>query len=803
MKTHLITIPKKKTEQINWVKPINNYLLSIYGNTSTYQNDLTSFDKLREDIRGVNADNTGLKLYFKYYSQLEILDMKIQFSSLNKSKRIEFVWHDAFQNDIIHSQNSLAFEKANILFNIASLLTKYSNNKYIESSANNDKTLIAESINVLKQAAGIYDFINENFLHAPSDDLSQSTIKFLSALCLAQCQEIFTLNTINNDLNQSKNSLISKLCKSTSILYEECYQMISNEEKEDYKIVDDFEKDEFLNQPDQEEEEEEKKSKFVTAQLDSSWISILYFKFQFYKSLAFYFNALQLETNRKYGESIGFLNESKLILDDISSSTIKAISKNSGTVYEILDNFKYQKDVVNIKINDLMKDNDLIYHDLILKNANLNQLSPMKIAKAIPLNEMETFKQISEQGYSNFLNNVIPINIHELSSYYSEEKSQLLRGEIDYFESSNEESKSFLDSLNLPQTFDQIKQSLLQDNDEIPFEVTNKIDEISLKNNELKELELSNFNMKKQIRDQISQNPQLNHINKVLYDATKSDEKLMQLIDRGLYEILSKGPQSNEVKNLFKPDQTLENPIQEISLLDKDDSQEKQIKIIENFLQDLSKINLTKHQTIDKLKKMIHSDDISDVLILNSRQKSNNEIKTIIFPQELNKFKPYTEKLDSLISMSKIILKDLKEQWEILLKDPEIKNLQKVTTSKNKKIIENTQKINQFYENWKQYHNGLKKGNTFYKNLQNHITQQLNQNSTQLYQQPPLPQKQPSQQSYQRPPLPPLKQSMTNSSHWSQDSTRSSTPNNSSLIYDQPSTYDPDMYDFFSKKSGK
>ena len=80
---------------------------------------------------------------------------------------------------------------------------------------------------MLQQSSGIYQFINENFLHAPSQDLAQSTIKFLSKLMMAQSQEIFTLKVISGDLNQLKNSLIAKLCKSTSVLYEDCYNMIN------------------------------------------------------------------------------------------------------------------------------------------------------------------------------------------------------------------------------------------------------------------------------------------------------------------------------------------------------------------------------------------------------------------------------------------------------------------------------------------------------------------------------------------------------------------------------------------------
>lgn len=54
---------------------------------------------------------------------------------------------------------------------------------------------------------------------------------------MAQSQEIFTLKVISGDLNQLKNSLIAKLCKSTSVLYEDCYNMINKNKKEGFKIT--------------------------------------------------------------------------------------------------------------------------------------------------------------------------------------------------------------------------------------------------------------------------------------------------------------------------------------------------------------------------------------------------------------------------------------------------------------------------------------------------------------------------------------------------------------------------------------
>ncbi|EGW31264.1 uncharacterized protein SPAPADRAFT_61836, partial [Spathaspora passalidarum NRRL Y-27907] len=171
MKTHLLTVPSKKTEEINWVKPLNNYLVSIYGNTSSYQDDLNSFNKLRQDIRGVNADNTGLKLYYKYYSQLELLDLRIPFATVNKHKKLEFEWFDAFSPTVANKQAALPFEKANVLFNLAALLTRFAKHKYDESIQDSGSEGVDDAtkstIQLLQSAAGVYQFINENFLHAP------------------------------------------------------------------------------------------------------------------------------------------------------------------------------------------------------------------------------------------------------------------------------------------------------------------------------------------------------------------------------------------------------------------------------------------------------------------------------------------------------------------------------------------------------------------------------------------------------------------------------------------------------------
>jgi len=62
----------------------------------------------------------------------------------------------------------------------------------------------------------MFTYINENFLHAPSSDLSRDTVKTLIAIMLAQAQEVFLEKQITD---QKKVGLLAKLSSQASTLY--------------------------------------------------------------------------------------------------------------------------------------------------------------------------------------------------------------------------------------------------------------------------------------------------------------------------------------------------------------------------------------------------------------------------------------------------------------------------------------------------------------------------------------------------------------------------------------------------------
>lgn len=780
MKTDLLLIPTKTTDNTNWIKPLNNYLLSIYGNTTDYQKDLANLNQLRRDIQEPDADITGIKLHLRYFSQLELLDLRVPMAAINKNKKLKFTWSDAFLPTSKHEQHALAFEKASVLFNLGSLLSKAANLKYKESqrSSSSDDGSFKAAIQYLQQAAGVFQFISENFLHAPSNDLKPATVKFLINLCLSQSQEIFTVKVIDGDLEQKKNSLISKLSKSTANHYQECFSVCAHlltdegaksiSEHSTFSIIESgLDDDDELALDSGDDEvglDEYNPDKLgmpdsnVPANIYRFWIASLQFKLIYYESLSFYFHGLQLEAANKYGEAIAYLTKSQNILNEIHSLVLNELARSKGEeAYDILDNYKYQKDAVGIKLKDLTKDNDLIYNEIIPSLVTLAEPKPMDSSKVIPLNEIELFAEVNEYNYNNFLKNVVPIDIHELLSYYSEEKAQLLRNEIDEVDVSNKELSTFLEHLKLPEALINIKQ-IIQSNKELELgsgenesvqpETIGKVSEISSRFSLDNENRRTIAEIRKKIFDIIAESEQvlagqysvssgryredLIKLKKSLYDAASSDSRLFALVDAEnseLHLILGKGPSSQEFRGLFKiPEKNAavpSKPREEISLLDIDDSQEtpkldsieSQISRLEDILNELNQIKRKKTNLIESMKLEIHEDDISDILMLNSKIKSTNEIKTVIFPKELEKFEGYGQELDRLISQQLDLTGELNEKWTQLTANPNVKDVQQSKTFKDQLIKQQVGRIDKFYPDWKKYTTGLSKGSEFYTQL--------------------------------------------------------------------------------------
>lgn len=193
----LISIPRKGTDEVDWTTPIRSSISQSYGeDPDNYASECASLQRCRQDaVKGAGSDMTGAFLSFlqdecpqhepardllyKYFGQLELLELRFP------EIRVNFPWRDAFINKLI-VQTSLAYEKASVIFQIAA-----THSAIACSQSRSDPEGQKRAFYYLRCCAGMLTYINENFLHAPSTDLSREVIKLLVSLVLAQATEVF------------------------------------------------------------------------------------------------------------------------------------------------------------------------------------------------------------------------------------------------------------------------------------------------------------------------------------------------------------------------------------------------------------------------------------------------------------------------------------------------------------------------------------------------------------------------------------------------------------------------------------
>lgn len=118
--------------------------------------------------------------------------------------------YDVFNQKPI-SQFSLAYEKACVIFNIAAVLSAMGS-----SQTRSEALGLKQAFHYLQLSAGVYSYINENFLHAPSSDLNRDVIKILVQLMLVQAQECFLEKCL---MEKKKCTLIFKLVSQAAYMY--------------------------------------------------------------------------------------------------------------------------------------------------------------------------------------------------------------------------------------------------------------------------------------------------------------------------------------------------------------------------------------------------------------------------------------------------------------------------------------------------------------------------------------------------------------------------------------------------------
>ena len=462
----LMSIPKKGTDEVDWTGPIRSVIAQSYGeNPDTYAAECAALQRCRQDaVKGAGSDLTGssykpcidpivgirLTLYrsgrdllYRYFGQLELVELRFP------EIRVNFPWRDAFTNKQI-TQTSIAYEKASIIFLIAA-----THSSIAASQNRSDPEGLKRAYHYLRTCAGMLTYINENFLHAPSTDLSREVIKFLIGIILAQGNEVFLEKCISE---KKAPVLISKLA--SHVAYS--YTSLSEEVKE------------FMGK----------------GILDRQWVTVIQAKAKYFTSVTQFQRGLVDDAAGKHGEALARFTlaetnakEANRTAHSFASSFINQLSPNlppdAGPSLQELT--KAHLAVCTTQKNEAQKANDLIYNAVLPNPETLPAVDKTSATTPITIQEVYGNSDVQKVIGQDIFIKLVPLSVHESASVYSEEKAKLARSEVEKVELAEGEVKSVLDSLGVREGLSRYRSMVegsIGREEEVPLEVRRWRDDI-------------------------------------------------------------------------------------------------------------------------------------------------------------------------------------------------------------------------------------------------------------------------------------------------------------------------------------
>ncbi|KAH0565454.1 hypothetical protein GP486_001154 [Trichoglossum hirsutum] len=730
MQAPMISSPLKQTNEIDWIAPLKTYIRQTYGDDpERYAEECATLNRLRQDMRGAGKDSAaGRDLLYRYYGQLELLDLR--FPVDENHIKISFTWFDAFTHKPT-SQYSLAYEKASIIFNISAVLSCHAAHQN-----RSEDTGLKTAYNSFQASAGMFTYINENFLHAPSTDLSRDTVKTLIAVMLAQGQEVFLEKQISDD---KKVGLLAKLASQAGFLYAQASEGV-----------------------------QENVNKAIFEKIKLNYMS----------SLAQYYQALADNDANSHGVAIARLQLAETLAKEahrIANAFPQSVPANSNLSSEtgptLVEITRRNLASVQDRLGEFVKDNDFIYHQAVPGEAALAVIPKLPAAKAIPVSELYAGQDIQRIIGPDIFQKIIPMSVTESASLYDEEKAKLVRAETEKVEIANGEMAASLDYLKLPGSLKVLKGGLDQEvmvDDEFrgwceelsghePFFTvfdqlkTDRKDMITILERSTKQLDMEESvceKMRSKYGPEWTQQPSsrltvtlrndIRNYRGAIEEASNSDGQLFSTFRQheSDFEQMRSAGETDESDVLFQRAMVKASASRgrgrngsvggpgsaeaEGTLLDEDygeggPSVMDQISRVEELLKKLNLIKRERMQVLKDLKEKVHNDDISNVLILNKKSISNHENQ--LFQAELEKYRPHQTRLLQANHKQASLMKDLTTAYNDLLQDKRVRSEQSkyegITRQRNTVMI----KYKRIYQAFIDLNAGLFKATQFYSEM--------------------------------------------------------------------------------------
>lgn len=202
-------------------------------------------------------------------------------------------------------------------------------------------------------------------------------------------------------------------------------------------------------------------------------------------SLSQYHQAIADNAANAYGTGLARVQVAETLIKDaqkFAASFPSSVPPNANLASDagssLVDLVKRHLVIVQEKIMEYEKDNDLIYHQTVPNESTLPIIAKLPASKAIPVQELYAGQDIQRIIGPDIFSKIVPMSVTQSASLYDEEKAKLIRAESEKCDLANSEMAAALDYLKLPNSLKILKGGL-EENLEVDSEFRAWADEIA------------------------------------------------------------------------------------------------------------------------------------------------------------------------------------------------------------------------------------------------------------------------------------------------------------------------------------
>ncbi|KRX27433.1 Apoptosis-linked interacting protein [Trichinella nelsoni] len=406
--SRLLAVPLKKSSEVDMAGPLHTYISSTYSTdecpTDSYA--IEEFNKLRNKVccGPLDKQESGLQQLYRYYDQLVCIEGKLPLTPTEIP--IPFKWKEAFERSLFGRASltisSGSYEKACVLFNIAAMQSQVAAMQRLDDD--DDLKLAAR---LFQQSAGIFAYLKDTVMslvgQEPTIDMMPNTLAILSALMLAQAQEIFFLKASKD---HNKPAVIAKIAAECAAMYYEVNKMLS---KDNIKNL--WEKAYLMS------------GKCFT-----------------FQALAQYYQSLLAKEAKEIGEELARLQ--------YADELMVMAQEKLGPYANLLQT---EADLIHKAYLAAKKDNDFIYHERIPNIKAVPPIGKLAIAKITPLSH-----PLSAKPHKDIFEKLVPVAVQQALACYEVRRGEIVNAEIAKLREETNKLNELLTMVNLPTSLEDV-----------------------------------------------------------------------------------------------------------------------------------------------------------------------------------------------------------------------------------------------------------------------------------------------------------------------------------------------------------